>query len=252
MIPIQSKMIGVLFCIAMCVNKATAQLKSKGLEAGINIGTFIYQGDLTPQKVGSLKTPGLGINLYVSKPIRNNIYLRLNFALGKLKGDDAKYNNPLWRQQRNFNFKSPVAELSGNMVWYPLGNNDYANGRRLVPYVSGGAGLALLRIKRDWSQLNREAFTGQQSFFDGLSADEAHRLPRVIPVIPIGAGVSYSLSPKISIVTEASYRFLFTDYLDGFSQSANPARKDSYYSISAGIKYSFGKNRGIDCPKIRL
>jgi opacity protein-like surface antigen len=252
MIPIQSKTIGVLICMAVCVNKITAQQKLKGVEAGINISTFIYQGDLAPQRVGSLKTPGPGLNLYASKPLRNNIYLRLNFTLGKLKGDDAKYSNPSWRQLRNFNFKSTVAELTGNVVWYPLGNNDYTTGRRLVPYVSGGAGLALLRIKRDWSQLNTEAFSGQQNFFDGLSADQAHRLPRVTPVIPIGAGISYSLSQKISVVTEASYRFLFTDYLDGFSQSANPARKDSYYSISAGIKYSFGKNHGIDCPRIRF
>ena len=250
--PIHERRTFFLFCLAISVTKVTAQLKLNGMETGINTGAMIYQGDLTPSKPGSYKTPGFGINLYAAKPLSNNFYLRVNFALGKLKGEDAKYNNPLWRQQRNFNFKTPVAELTGNMVWYPLGNNDYNNGRRLAPYITGGAGLSLLKIKRNWNQLNTETFSGEPNFFTGLSIDQAHSLPGVTPIIPIGAGLSYSLSPKISLVTEASYRFLFTDYLDGFSHSVDPSKKDAYYSLSVGVKYSFRKKDGIGCPTIKF
>ena len=35
------------------------------------------------------------------------------------------------------------------------------------------------------------------------------------------------------------YRFSFSDYIDGFSLSANPSHKDSYYSANIGLRYRF-------------
>ncbi|MEI6898562.1 MAG: hypothetical protein WCL00_01690 [Bacteroidota bacterium] len=65
--------------------------------------------------------------------------------------------------------------------------------------------------------------------FAKLAADINHGTPRVLPVIPIGAGVEFPLSQKLFLTTEASYRLTLSDYIDGFSIAADPNKKDHYY-----------------------
>jgi hypothetical protein len=96
--------------------------------------------------------------------------------------------------------------------------------------------------------LNSEVFTSTDNVQTGLSTDISHRLPKVLPVIPAGLGGRYAVTNKISLTLETSYRLSYTDYLDGFSKSANPNQRDHYFSHTIGILYSFGKKSGIDCP----
>src|SRR5512138_1051393 len=84
--------------------------RGSSLEWGILPSLFIYQGDLTPSHVGSYKTMKPGITLFVSKPIWDRIALRTNLSIGSLKGDDAKYSQPAWRQERALNFTTPLVE----------------------------------------------------------------------------------------------------------------------------------------------
>jgi outer membrane receptor protein involved in Fe transport len=85
-----------------------------------------------------------------------------------------------------------------------------------------------------------------------LAADMSHPLPKAIPVIPIGAGIRYGITPALSVTAEASYRVTFTDYLDGFSQVANPNKDDRYYSWSIGLVYKFISSDILRCPVMRL
>src|SRR4051812_14839943 len=96
---------------------ASCQINWKKLEPGISGGVFIYQGDLSPSALGSYKTPGININLNVQKRLNPYYSLRTNLALGKLTGSDAAYAHPGYRQQRNFQFHTPVVELSELLVW---------------------------------------------------------------------------------------------------------------------------------------
>jgi hypothetical protein len=68
------------------------------LEFGAQAGTFIYQGDLTPARFGSFKTPGWQLGLSASMPLNNFLFARANFLFGEIKGDDASYTHPEWRQ----------------------------------------------------------------------------------------------------------------------------------------------------------
>jgi len=224
---------------------ANAQSKWSKYEVGINAGTFIYQGDLTPANYGSLKTPGLVIGITGSKQLSPNILLRLDLNVGRLNGNDAEYATPEWRQQRAFAFQAGVKEIIASFLYLPFGVD-----QRLSPYVFGGAGYSNLSIRRDYSKFNA-AYFATEELDKKLAADVAHALPKSIPIIPVGAGLRYGLTNKISINTEASYRIMSTDYLDGFSAAANPDLKDHYFKYSVGILYSFGKNKGIDCPVIR-
>lgn len=216
---------------------------------GVGAGTFIYQGDLTPSALGSYRTMKPVISLFASKFLTPSFSARANLAFGGLRGDDAKYSNPAYRQQRNFNFRSPVAELSAIGEWNVLGRNYISRG--LAPYVFAGVGYSFLRIRRDWSNLNTEYFSAESELMTGLTEDAQRSLPKGLLVMPVGIGARYYLSDKIGISAETSYRFTSTDYLDGFSRSANPSKRDYYYSHTIGVVYRIGKKNTLDCPVIR-
>ena len=223
---------------------AIAQLKSSPYEIGINLGTGLYEGDLTPTLLSPYKSPGLFLGFSGSKKLTNAFALQADLSFGKVKADDANYSNPAYRQQRNFNFKTRVIELSASIFWSPL-----ATERMLIPYLFAGVGVSFLKVRRDFSNLNAEYFSNDPAITEGLPEDVAHRLPRVIPVLPVGAGLRYFLNKKITLNLQTSYRLMSTDYLDGFSKAANPSKKDHYYTHTLGLIYSFGQKNTLSCPK---
>jgi len=243
--------IAIAVFIMLCgVQNMYGQKAMNNLEFGFNLGTYIYQGDLTPAALGSYKTPGWGMMIFAKKQISNPFSVRANLAYATLRGDDAKYTHPSWRQQRNFKFRSRVIELSGLLVWDILPKTE--NGTvspRFIPYMFGGLGMSFLKTRSDWSSFNQEYFAAYPNVEEGLVTDAAHAPAKMLPVMPLGAGVKYAVSPKLSVFAESVYRFTYSDYIDGFSKAANASEKDSYYSISVGLTYRFGKGM-LDCPVV--
>lgn len=242
----------MVIALALCtyISSVRAQINVPKHEIGFSAGMFIYQGDLTPESAGAFKSPGLAINLFYNRILSRSFSLRINLAHGKLRADDANYDNPSWRKQRNFRFAARNTEIAGLLVWNILGNN-YGDKKIISPYIFGGAGLSSLRITRDWSQFNYDYFAGEPSVIDGLAADSLHTAPGTIPVFPVGGGVRYAISNKLSIMAEASYRFTFNDYIDGFSKAVNPDKYDYYTNYSIGLIYTLGKRSSLDCPPMR-
>ena len=226
-----------------------AQTNTSKFEAGIMLSAFVYQGDLTPKRLGSYETLRPGINLHGSLIMSRSFSLRTNLALGSLRGDDAKYAEPAFRQQRNFNFSSPVVELSELLVWNPLGKN-YAE-KGISVYVFAGAGVSFLSVKRDWSKFNPAYFPNAPTMIDQIAEDEATPTPSFIPVMPAGGGIRFSLTRRMAVNLESAYRFTFTDYIDGFSKGASPGINDHYQTISAGLSFKFGDKDKLDCPAVR-
>lgn len=238
----------ILVLISMCT-QLQAQIKQPKYEVGIAVGGFIYQGDLAPSRLGSWKTIRPGLILHGSRKINSTLAVRLNFSWASLRGNDAKYSAPSYHQQRNFNFRTPLIELTPQIVWSPMGWEEV--GPKLTPYAFAGAGLGFTRIRRDWSNFNPLHFGLEEDLPQRILLDAAHRTPVLLPVIPVGAGIRYAVSPQIVLNAELNYRTTFTDYLDGFSRAANPKRKDHFYSISVGAIYRFGKKNSWDCPPVR-
>lgn len=237
----------VLIIICAFCYPAKSQTNFPKYEFGLHLNTFIYQGDLTPERLGSFKTMRWGVTLFGSKILSPSFSLRTNLAIGGLRGDDAVYDNPEYRKQRNFNFRTRVIELSQLMVWNPM-NKNYSD-KGFSPYLFTGVGLNSVKIKRDWSNFNAEYFDDE--LLGKLDLDIQHSVPKIIPVIPVGAGFRYDISSKLAVSAEANYRFTFTDYLDGFSEAANPNRKDNYYTIGVGLIYRAGKKNTLNCPVVR-
>ena len=243
----------VHLALLLCCGTTTihGQITTPKWEVGINASAFIYQGDLTPSKIGSFKTATPGAAIYANRILNSSFSLRTNLAIGELKGDDSKYSSPAWRQQRNLNFSTPVYEISEMLVWNILGTNYDRTNSGFTPYLFGGVGYTFLHIRRDASNFNTHYFLAGSREVVGLAADEAHSLPKGMLVIPVGAGVRYGLSQALSVAAEVSYRTTFSDYLDGFSKVANPSRNDRYYSLSIGVVYRFGTDNTLKCPVLR-
>lgn len=237
--------------ILLCMNViASSQNNNPKYEFGVNFGFLVYQGDLIPRRFGSFETQKFSLGLHASKLLSPFFSVRGNFLWGKLRGDDAVYDNPEYRKMRNFNFTSPVIELTGQLVWNPLGRNYIDKG--FSPYLFAGGGFALLRVKRDYSNINTTYFSHETSeVWAGLAADSAHALPRVLPVVPVGAGIKYYFSPRWGVNAETSYRLAYSDYIDGFSQAANPKQKDHYLNYSIGVVFRTGKKDMLKCAKMK-
>ena len=239
----------VLISLLLIAVKSNAQFY-KDMSVGLNGGVYIYQGDLTPERFGSFRTLQPGFSFFVKKPINHFLAARLHISIAKLTGDDSRYSKPEYRQQRNFYFTTPVKEFSAQLVWNIRGRNydDYG----IMPYVFSGAGVSLIGVKKDYSRMNPAVFGESSDVYAGLAVDNAMGTRPLLLSVPVGIGAEYPLSNRFSVNIETSYRFIFTDYLDGFSQSANPKQQDHYHSTSAGIIYKFGKkDKGIDCPIVK-
>lgn len=233
------------------VKIARAQTEPPFYEFGLNLGRMVYQGDLTPSPIGSFRTSRTSFGLSAAKILRMGFSVRAAFAHGGLAGNDGIYSSPAYRQQRNFRFSGPVNELTGQLVWSYPGVPRYGKG--FSPYLFVGAGLALMKLRPDASAFNAEYFgTEAAQIQAGLAADAAHGTPSVLPVAMAGIGMKYFFHQSWGLNLEAGYRTSFSDYLDGFSQSVNPALNDHYMNYSVGLLYRRGKKGpSLDCPRIR-
>jgi hypothetical protein len=250
MLTIPKKLLPLFLCVYLFQHAAEAQSSKAPVSIGIQLGTFIYQGDLVPSFAGSFRTAKPMISLLVNKPIANNFSVRASLSTGQISADESVYSTPAWRQTRAFNFSSSLTEVATVLV-FDFTDQTFDNTGRISPYVFAGAAVSFLNIRRDWSKFNTAAYDSKSPVLLGLGQDTIHKVPSVLPVIPIGAGLRYSINPHWSMTTELNYRYSFSDYMDGFSKSANPHANDSYYSVSVGLNYHLFNN-GIKCPPAKL
>lgn len=245
----QSKSIIAVIFFITSVFSLQAQSGYKWM-AGINGGAIIYQGDLTPSSLGSYKTASPVLGFSIARIMSPYFAIRGNAAFGKLKGDDAAYDNPAWRKSRALNFSTPVTELSAQLLWNPFGNNSNDLGMRLTPYLFAGAAVSFINVSRDYSQMDTTIFSFNSKTQVGLQQDAAVTPPRSLFVLPVGAGLSCSLGSRWSLNYELNFRYTFNDYLDGFSYTANPNQNDYYHSHTVGLHYRFGGNGGDGADKL--
>ncbi|HRF25166.1 MAG TPA: DUF6089 family protein [Chitinophagaceae bacterium] len=219
-----------------------AQKKTGTFELGAAIAAFTYQGDLTPEAIGSFKTMKPGFVLSASKIFTPSMALRLQIIAGSIKGDEAKYKQPEYRSHRAFSFRSPVVEVSPQLVWNVFGTNN-SDRRDLSPYLFAGGTLSYFNLKPD------SAYFGDGSDIPArLATDEQKKLTKLKFTIPAGAGIRYNLSHRLALTGELSYHFPFTDYLDGFSKSVNPHKGDHYFITAIGFVFRFGVQDKLGCP----
>ena len=237
----------ILTCVSLFATTSFGQVRLDGYELGINVGTLVYQGDLSAGMIGNYKTLKPALGVYVAKSINEYFKLRAAVVRGRLSANEADYSTPEWRKDRSYSFTTPVTELSAALVFHPYGVKQEF--RRLTPYAFAGAGVSIVNVKRNYSNINTAVFDEKSSTVIGLGIDTLHTPSKVLPVIPLGLGIHYSITNKIGLRAEAVYRYTSSDYLDGFKHAVNPDKKDSYYGVSIGLSFLLGKDK-YACPTI--
>jgi hypothetical protein len=248
MIRTKAMSIVLLCCIAGV--KLFAQSSAYLPEIGIGTGTFIYQGDLTHHQLGSFKSTKPMLQVWYAKPFTPYLSWRADLSIGSISADESRFSYPAWKQRRNFSFSSPVTEISGRLVYNLYGDNGKDTYHTITPYLMAGAGVSFLSVHRDWSRMDTTVFNSKSNTAAGLGIDTLQRPPSVQMVLPIGAGVRWAVNSAMSVHAEATYRFVFSDYLDGFSYAANKSARDGYYGISLGVSWALG-NYSVRCPVVR-
>ena len=219
-------------------------------EISAGLGTFVYQGDLSPRALGSYNTLRLNGTLGFARTVNKNLSVRFNYTGGLITGDDALYSAPEYRKQRALSFKTAVNELSLAAVWDILGHNMDRQPGTISPYAFAGIGFAFTTVTRDASRINPEYFLNEPAVLAGIATDLATPAPRGMAFAPVGIGVRYAITNRLSAFAEGTYRLSFNDYLDGFKQGANPKSTDHYYGYNTGLIFQLGSGgrNGVGCP----
>lgn len=230
-----------VICLLLTSLQSRAQLWNS--EAGIGLGASIYQGDLSPYWYGAYNHPGPSFQLTGQVPIHPGFAIRAYYAYSSISDNEENYTSGVHRV-RNFNFEATINELSAQLVINPFFNTGEEEKGNFHPYFFGGAGVAFLSIKRDWSKFNYSFPYWQSWVLPGLQKDSLTRLPSYAFVFPVGVGLRYQIGDNLALIGEVNKRIVRTEYLDGFSKSANPKEYDGFASFLVGIAFRISGDSG--------
>ena len=218
-------------------------------EIGLNIGPSFFLGDLGGHagkgqrfaKDLNLPLTKLMVGAFATYYPNEWLGVRLAAQYGKISSEDeiitTKGEDELYRKQRNLNFRSNIFEtyLAGEI--YPLmllHKNDADYSPRLRPYGVIGVGylhfnpqgsLTDANGNQTWYDL-RPLHTEGQGFAEYPERKE-YSLSQIN--IPMGAGLKYYVSPRVTLSIEVLLRKSFTDYIDDVStEYIDPNLFDKY------------------------
>ncbi len=236
----------LLFTTNILISQDT--IKYPQWEVGGFLGASYYQGDLSIEGAGALgllpfTKPAYG--LFIKRNVSRSIALKINYLSGGLQGREGIYTGSEIIQGNGFSFESPVTEFSMNLEWDVLSKKrTYKNHRRTIsPYLIGGIGLQLTNPEVNWN--------GQSN---GAILTDQNQISNSHFVIPYGLGVKGDLSSRVYLSVEGSARLIFSDYIDGISQSANPEDNDwnAFAGLTIGFRLDSTKDSDGDGIKDRM
>ncbi|WP_240676021.1 outer membrane beta-barrel protein [Botryobacter ruber] len=141
----------------------------------------------------------------------------------------ATEDNP--RRPLNVSFRSEVIGLSGAVVvnlkdsYSGSGNYRSLRKRFVVPYVKVGAGLVYY---------TPTSYPGQGNLNDSqYTYDSERNYPAVALLVPLGGGLRFRFSDKISVAPELVYYITSTDYLDNIGPRLGDGSSTDHYGVAA-------------------
>lgn len=206
------------------VHAATAQR----IELGVTLGAVNYVGDVAPTMVLKETRPTGGIFA------RYNFNHTWAFALHanqlRIGGSDANFEN---LKSRNVQFRTDITEVAGvfefNYFKYGAGVLD----EHFTPYVFWGLGAAYYNpqgmYNGNWYSLREYQTEGKA--YSGVTV-----------VMPMGFGLKWMPSKKMSFECSVGFRKTYSDYLDDVS--------DKYLDINTQLETKGPIGAGLADPSI--
>ncbi len=229
-----------LFIIITLSTESYSQYRRKaaiweGFRVTPLIGANFFYGDL----VDNSRTSYSG-GAVADREINTFLSGRLQLMGGKMKGEQytiqdelsASFTNMYIDAQLGFSFK-PLDLVFG-----------YYKQRTLNPYIFGQVGIIY--------------YNATESFYSGYPVPNSpDRLTSGIsPIISMGPGISYWMTPRISINAELSGTFIFGDEVDGHKEweggdgTIHPTEDNDYYlTITAGVSFLIDDSKWKNSPK---
>ncbi len=218
------------FVLVIIFNLAAFNVWSQQYDAGIELGTSGFYGDLGGANfIGrplffdlekSLMKPAVSLHLryYFSR----RISARTSFSFTEVAGDDKLIQPthdfaPEWfRWYRNLNFESRIIEgtlvFEANLKRFEPGSKRY----RFAPYILAGLGLFHFNPQAIYNgqliELQPLRTEGQ-----GFAGSGVKDYSLIQPVVPFGIGLRYNISGDLIFGYEYRTNFTFTDYIDDVS-----------------------------------
>jgi len=221
-------------------------------EIGINAGPMNFLGDLGGNRgQGTIGPKDTNI------PVTNAVFgisasyypsewfgLRVAGNIGGMDGDDRlirDYTAPLGeeaRKYRNLTFRSPLYEgyLAAEIFPTVLISQRMGNGLpRFRPYLIGGVGILSFKPQglytapdgtESWVDLKPLRLEGQGMIETGIPEYKLNTYN-----IPLGLGIKYDLTERLTFSIEFIHRMTGSDYIDDVSNKyIDPALFDKYLS----------------------
>lgn len=213
--------------IVICLLSLSVEAQKR--EIGGFAGFATYQGDLVHSSF-SFQGSGIDLGLVYKHYLNSRLAIRGGLAGGTFSGDDNNFEES---RDRNFSFNTGFFEVTGAVEYsfFRPGqfNTDGIFKNSISPFIN--IGLGLMFASPDASAPGRIPLA---------AGDEDP--PTTHFIIPIGFGIKYDVSEKWSLAVELQHRTTFTDYLDGFSESANPDADDWLIMGGISVVKTFGMN----------
>ncbi len=240
--------------VALLLVSLMVKAQNHRWEFGSLLGISTYKGDLIQNAYYDFREANLGFGLFMRNNIHPNLSFRANLLNGQLTGDDANYSDTA---ERGFTFSSAITEGSLQFELDIFGHRRYQDGvgfnKVISPYLFGGFGFAFLNPIIDYNEARNRPLKSQ------IDSDKNAVFNSSRFTIPLGIGIKADVSEKWTVGIEWGARTVFSDLLDGVSQSGDPSNEDWYTFGGLTVAYRFGEldtdKDGVvdtkdDCPYV--
>lgn len=160
----------------------------KSLEGGLLAGGFYYLGEVNPST--QFHSTKFGGGIFFRQNLNKRWAVRAHVATGTLSATDV-VSDYSYQKARNYSFNTPLMEVLAqaefNFLPYKLGSERYTS--PITPYFASGIGFLLVS-----------------------NSSKPYNI-----TIPLSVGFKFSVSKKMELGLEWSFRKTFSDYLDNLS-----------------------------------
>lgn len=203
----------ILISIAALLSTVQAQEEVVPVgEYGITGGVAHYFGDLNNR--AAINRPKIALGAFYRKQLNNYAGVRLTAHFAEL-GYSDQYSKNEFQRRRNLSFNTNIFEIAArgdfNFFKFIPTDPDHC----FTPYATLGIGVfsydpyAYLNGKKYYL---RPLHTEGETFYQGRK-----EYGTMAVCIPIGMGIKYAITEKITLSFEIAYRFTTTDYIDDVS-----------------------------------
>lgn len=198
--------IGWLF-LAKSQDFLSWKLNDRYFSAQGGVGFSSYRGELKHNN--SVQNEISNLNLALEARLLTKVSARVELSRYIIRGHDKHAPDSSYAKQRNLSFRSENWELSVMGIFYMRKyKGPYHKRWTIDPYLLAGFGTTFISPT---AELAGEAFNLYQLETEGTSYS------RFTMVFPVGAGLKFKVNPFLNFITEFSYRFTLSDYLDDVS-----------------------------------